>query len=120
MNLAADLRVAAKAGCVPAKFTIRTMTSIDELSAYALRPIAFIFRYLRRGRLSHVAILACVLAAVACAVTTQYGVKFLVDTLGGGPDTGRAWSAFALLAFLIAADNLLWRVASWSVRADTD
>ena len=58
-------------------------------------------------------ILACVLAAVACAVTTQYGVKFLVDTLGGGPDTGRAWSAFALLAFLIAADNLLWRVASW-------
>ncbi len=86
---------------------------MDELSAYATRPVAFIFHYLRRRRLSHTVILACVLGAVGCSVTTQYGVKLLVDTLAAGPNIARAWSAFAILTFLIAADNLLWRLASW-------
>ena len=36
------------------------------------------------GRYSHVAILAAVLGAVTCSVGTQYGVKFLVDTLSHG------------------------------------
>jgi ATP-binding cassette, subfamily B, bacterial len=53
-----------------------------------------------------------VLAAVVCSVGTQYGVKFLVDTLSGGADAS-AWTAFLLLGALIAADNVLWRVASW-------
>jgi len=44
-------------------------------------------------------------------------VKVLVDTLAGGPNVGNhasdAWLGFVLLATLIAADNFLWRVASW-------
>jgi ATP-binding cassette, subfamily B, bacterial len=43
-------------------------------------------------------------------------VKILVDTLAGGfhAATARdAWFGFLLLATLIAADNFLWRVASW-------
>jgi ATP-binding cassette, subfamily B, bacterial len=83
-----------------------------DLCAYASRPLAFIFRYVRGRWLSHAFILAAVLCAVACSVGTQYGVKFLVDTLSHGIG-GDVWTAFMVLASLIAADNLLWRVASW-------
>ena len=85
---------------------------MDDLCAYADRPLAFIFRYLRRRPLSHAVILIAVLGAVACAVGTQYGVKFLVDTLAHGISAS-VWTAFLLLVSLIAADNLLWRVAAW-------
>ncbi len=87
--------------------------SDDDLSGYARRPFAFIARYLRRRAISHVVILTAVVAAVACSVTTQYGVKFLVDTLAQGPRAGGIWIAFVLLVSLIAADNLSWRVASF-------
>jgi ATP-binding cassette subfamily B protein len=85
----------------------------DDLSRYARHPFLFIARYLRRRALSHAVIVTAVLAAVACSVTTQYGVKFLVDTLAEGPRAGGVWVAFAVLVSLIAADNLLWRVASF-------
>lgn len=78
------------------------------------RPFAFIFRYVRQRAPSHALIVAAVLAAVGCSVTTQYGVKYLVDTLADGPAAARGiWLAFAILVFLIAADNLLWRLAGW-------
>src|SRR5260370_25328491 len=83
-----------------------------ELAAYATAPLAFIFRYIRLRPVSHGAILAAVLAAVICSVCTQYGVKFLVDTLSSGASAA-AWTAFLLLGALIAADNLLWRIAAW-------
>ncbi|MGH6674485.1 MAG: ABC transporter ATP-binding protein [Xanthobacteraceae bacterium] len=83
-----------------------------DLCDYASRPFRFILRYLRRRSLSHAGILAAVLGAVGCSVGTQYGVKFLVDTLSQGVTAG-VWTAFLLLVSLIAADNLLWRLASW-------
>jgi ATP-binding cassette subfamily B protein len=83
-----------------------------ELTVYAASPLAFIFRYIRLRPASHAAILAAVLAAVICSVCTQYGVKFLVDTLSSGVNAA-AWTAFLLLGALIAADNLLWRIAAW-------
>jgi ATP-binding cassette subfamily B protein len=83
-----------------------------ELCGYASRPLAFIFRYIRLRPLAHIVILIAVLGAVTCSVGTQYGVKFLVDTLSKGHGAG-VWTAFALLGTLIAADNLLWRVAAW-------
>jgi ATP-binding cassette subfamily B protein len=87
---------------------------MDDLCRYINRPISFIFRYVRLRARWHFLILACVLAAVGCSVTTQYGVKYLVDTLSAGPSIARdVWFAFGLLVVLIAADNLLWRVASW-------
>src|SRR5271155_423939 len=85
---------------------------MSDLSGYASRPLAFIYRYVRLRPVSHVVILSAVLAAVACSVGTQYGVKYLVDTLSSGANAG-AWTAFILLGSLIATDNLLWRVASW-------
>ena len=83
-----------------------------ELTVYAASPLAFIFRYVRLRPASHAAILAAVLDAVVCSVCTQYGVKFLVDTLSSGVNAA-AWTAFLLLGALIAADNLLWRIAAW-------
>ncbi len=41
-------------------------------------------------------------------------MKHLVDTLAAGPSAAqRIWPAFLLLVCLIAADNLLWRLAGW-------
>jgi ATP-binding cassette subfamily B protein len=88
---------------------------MDNLSGYAHRPLAFVLRYLRRRLASHVVILAAVVAAVACSVGTQYGVKYLVDGLSAGPArAGSVWLAFVFLMSLIAADNFLWRIASWT------
>jgi len=88
---------------------------MDTLSGYATRPFPFVLRYLRQRLASHVVILASVVAAVACSVGTQYGVKYLVDGLSGGPEhTGSVWLAFVFLMSLITADNFLWRIASWT------
>ncbi|MGZ9057774.1 MAG: ABC transporter ATP-binding protein [Burkholderiaceae bacterium] len=87
---------------------------MDNLSGYSHRPFAFVLRYLRQRLASHVVILTAVVAAVACSVGTQYGVKFLVDGLAAGPTQGSVWLAFAVLVTLIAADNFLWRIASWT------
>ena len=88
---------------------------MDHLSGYAHRPFPFVLRYLRRRLPSHVVILSAVVAAVACSVGTQYGVKNLVDALSAGPSAAHGvWLAFALLMSLIAADNFLWRIASWT------
>ena len=83
-----------------------------DLCTYASRPFSFILYYLRQRPLSHAAIIAAVLGAVSCSVGTQYGVKFLVDTLSHGVGAD-VWTAFFLLGSFITADNLLWRVASW-------
>jgi len=87
---------------------------LDTLSGYADRPFPFVMRYLRRRPGSHLAILLAVVAAVACSVSTQYGVKYLVDALTAGPaHSGGVWLAFIFLISLIASDVFLWRVASW-------
>jgi ATP-binding cassette subfamily B protein len=42
-------------------------------------------------------------------------VKYLVDGLAAGPNhEGGVWLAFVMLVTLIAADNFLWRIASWT------
>ncbi|KRR05084.1 ABC transporter ATP-binding protein [Bradyrhizobium valentinum] len=88
---------------------------MDNLSGYVRRPFPFVLRYLRRRRAAHVVIVSAVIAAVACSVGTQYGVKNLVDSLtAGSSHASSVWLAFAFLMSLIAADNLLWRVASWT------
>jgi ATP-binding cassette subfamily B protein len=86
---------------------------MDDLCQYADRPIAFIGRYLRQHPYAHIAILTAVSGAVLCSVGAQYGLKALIDALTYGPSARNLVSAFALLAILISADNLLWRLAGW-------
>jgi ATP-binding cassette subfamily B protein len=88
---------------------------MDNLSGYAHRPLPFVLRYLRQRMPAHAVILACVVAAAACSIGTQYGVKYLVDSLTAGPaHANGVWLAFVFLVSLIAADNFLWRIASWT------
>src|SRR5258705_1133556 len=85
---------------------------MDNLSGYAHRPLPFVLRYLRQRIASHLVIVTSVVAAVACSVGTQYGVKHLVDGLSAGASrAGTVWLAFVFLIALIAADNFLWRAA---------
>jgi ATP-binding cassette subfamily B protein len=90
-----------------------TSPVLDDPHRYANRSFAFIWSYLRRRPASHAIILAAVLAAVACSTGAQYGVKTLVDALSRSPQAMGPWNAFTLLVALIAADNLLWRLAGW-------
>jgi len=83
-----------------------------NFSSYAGRPFAFVGRYLRSRLRSHATIVTAVAVAVMCSVGTQYGVKLLVDGLTSGLSQ-KVWLAFLLLCSFIAADNLLWRAASW-------
>ena len=76
------------------------------------RPVAFMLRYIRRHAAGHAVVLASVVLAVGCSIASQYSVKHLVDTLTAGRH-GPVWTAFWLLAGLIAADNMLWRVGGW-------
>ncbi len=86
---------------------------MDSLSRFAAQPVAFLLRYVGRRPWAHAVILLAVLAAVGCSVTSQYAVKFLVDTLSAGPTYATIWLPFGVLVMLIAADNLLWRLAGW-------
>ena len=86
----------------------------SDLSQYANHPLRFVLKFVRRRWPAHVFILTTVLAAVGCSVGTQYGIKFLVDALAA-PEVwaSRVWASFGFLVALIAADNLLWRLACW-------
>ena len=87
-----------------------------SLAALRGRPLRFLFRYVRLHPLGHAMVLVSVLLAVTCSVSTQYGMKYLVDVISQGPRDGAplVWGAFALLCGLVAADNLLWRVGGYS------
>jgi ATP-binding cassette subfamily B protein len=89
------------------------MTS--DLAISETRPFAFLLRHLRLRAGAIAVVLAAVLAAVACAVATNYAVKLLVDTLSDAEARAGAaiWIGFAVLAGIIAADNLLWRLGGW-------
>src|SRR3984957_475001 len=76
--------------------------------------IRFLGHYVRRRLFSHTIVLLAVLAAVGCAVASQYAVKHLVDVLGTrSPAPHVLWGAVGLLLALVAGDNLLWRLAGW-------
>jgi ATP-binding cassette subfamily B protein len=77
-------------------------------------PARFLLHYIRRRWHGHAVVLAAIVAAVGCAVGSQYGVKHLVDVLDSQhPGDLALWSAVAVLLVLVAGDNLLWRLAGW-------
>ncbi len=93
-----------------------TDTETTTLSALRGRPLAFLFRYIGLHPVGHAVVLVSVLMAVGCSVSTQFGMKYLIDVVSMGKEAGAplVWGAFALLCGLVAADNLLWRVAGYT------
>ena len=86
----------------------------SRLLRYRGRPLAFLLHYVGRHRAAHAVVLTAVVLAVVASVSTQYGMKRMIDVVSAGHDSGNAvWWAFALLCGLIAADNLTWRVGGW-------
>ncbi|MSP03209.1 MAG: ABC transporter ATP-binding protein [Acetobacteraceae bacterium] len=87
-----------------------------RLAALRGRPLAFLFRYMGLHPFGHAVVLIAVLLAVVCSVSTQFGMKYLIDVVSMGHDAGArlVWGAFAILCALVAADNLLWRVAGYT------
>ncbi len=66
--------------------------------------------------MGHTVVFIAVLLAVVCSVSTQFGMKYLIDVVSMGQEKGATlvWGAFAFLCGLVAADNLLWRVAGYT------
>ena len=95
------------------------MCSVIRLGSAAAparpRPLGFLAGYVRRHGLGHAIIFISVLVAVGASVSTQYGLKNLIDVVAAGPDAGgNVWGAFLLLIGFIAADNLSWRVGGFA------
>ncbi len=90
----------------------------EALTRLRGHPIGFLLHYVRRHLPGHAVVLGAVVGAVVCSVSTQYGLKHLIDIVASGPHAAAAsgrsvWGAFLLLCAFIAADNLLWRVGGW-------
>ncbi|HEX3574582.1 MAG TPA: ABC transporter ATP-binding protein [Rhodopila sp.] len=99
------------------RHTVGTIVpNTETFPALRGRPLAFLFSYLRRHPAGHLTVLLAVLVAVTCSVSTQYGMKYLIDIVATGRDAagGKVWVAFALLCGLVAADNLSWRVGGYA------
>jgi ATP-binding cassette, subfamily B, bacterial len=83
-----------------------------SLPTYASRgPIPFLLHYIQRRLPGHLIVLTAVLAAVGCAIGSQYAVKNLVDMLEA--HSFNIWIGVGILFGLVAGDNLLWRLAGW-------
>src|ERR1700691_4573723 len=82
------------------------------LPRYASRgTLRFLMHYVFRRPISHLIVLIAVLAAVGCAIGSQYAVKNLVDVLSSHTSAGVAvWGAVGGLLALAAGDNLFWRL----------
>ncbi|CAB3747436.1 ABC transporter ATP-binding protein [Paraburkholderia solisilvae] len=90
----------------------------QTLVAYAGKPIQLLLQYVRRRPVSHTLVLLAIIAAVGCALGSQFAIKNLIDALPAGRDhPATVVSAFVTIVVLLFADNLFWRVAGWiSVR----
>jgi ATP-binding cassette, subfamily B, bacterial len=98
--------------------TERTVTADHSPSLLGLRskPIHFLLHFAGRHKLAHIGVLGSVLIAVLCSVLTQYGLKNVIDAVAHGHSAAAVtgvWIAFGVLAVLICADNLMWRVGGW-------
>jgi ATP-binding cassette, subfamily B, bacterial len=93
-----------------------TVPNAETFPALRGRPLAFLASYIRRHPAGHLTVLVSVLVAVTASVSTQYGMKYLIDIVATGRQAaGNAvWGAFVLLCGLVAADNLSWRVGGYA------
>lgn len=77
-------------------------------------PGAFIAHHLASRPLQFLALLVVVVAASACALGVQYGMKLLIDAMSAAPGH-RAAVHIALGVFigLVAIEGLFWRLSGW-------
>ncbi|GFM57091.1 ABC transporter ATP-binding protein [Pseudomonas capsici] len=74
---------------------------------------SFLWSYVRRRAWAYGGMVTLVIAAASCAVAVQYGMKLLVDSMGDEGNRSGVWFAFGFFIFLIAIENLFWRLGGW-------
>ncbi|WP_233888537.1 ABC transporter ATP-binding protein [Paraburkholderia flagellata] len=88
------------------------------LAGYARKPLVLLWQYIGGHAVAHALVLLAIVAAVGCALASQYALRNLVDALPGGrahPEI--VVEAFLFIVALLIADGLFWRLAGWlSVR----
>lgn len=83
-------------------------------ATFPRQPIAFLWHYIKRRPFLHLAAVASVGGAAACASASQYGLKLIVDAMAGGSaHIAGVWTALAVFATLAAGESLLWRGGGW-------
>lgn len=93
---------------------VRQRRRSREIARYAGKPIRLLWRYVGRRKLAHAIVLASVLAAVGCALASQYGLRNLIDALPAGhAHPATVIQAFLVLVGLVIADSIFWRVGGW-------
>jgi ATP-binding cassette subfamily B protein len=77
-------------------------------------PLNFLAHYVRSRPWHFGGLLVLVVAAAACSVGVQVGMKLLVDGMAGPErQVGAVWYPLALFIGLIAIENALWRCGGW-------
>jgi ATP-binding cassette subfamily B protein len=80
---------------------------------FPLRPLRFLWHFVRQRPFAHVAAVASVAGAAGSACAAQYGLKLIVDAMAGGPgNLAGVWQAAAVFAGLLACESALWRIGS--------
>ncbi|MCV4340580.1 ABC transporter ATP-binding protein [Pseudomonas capsici] len=74
---------------------------------------SFLWSYVRRRAWAYGGMVTLVIVAASCAVAVQYGMKLLVDSMGDEGNRSGVWFAFGFFIFLIAIENLFWRLGGW-------
>src|SRR5438105_1129830 len=110
----ADIQLAARLKAVDPHPAHGRAVQEPGAAAFPRRPVAFLWHYIRRRQLLHLAALAAVLGAAAFASLSQYGLKLIVDAMEGGPaHIAGVWWALAVVAALVRGERILWRCGSW-------
>src|SRR5919197_386010 len=79
-------------------------------AGFPLRPVAFLWHYIKRRPLVHLGALACVVAAATFASVSQYGLKLIVDALAEGPQyASNVWWTLAVFLALVGSESIFWR-----------
>jgi ATP-binding cassette subfamily B protein len=82
-------------------------------ASFPRRPVAFLWHYIKRRPLVHLAAIASVMAAASFACVAQYGLKLIVDAMAAGPQhIAGVWWALGVFAALTASESVLWRLGS--------
>ena len=92
----------------------RSQTQELGAAGFPLRPVAFLWHYIKRRPFLHLAAIGAVLAAATFASVSQYGLKLIVDALAEGPHHApKVWWALAVFVALVAGESIFWRCGSW-------
>jgi ATP-binding cassette subfamily B protein len=78
------------------------------------RPLAFLWRYVRRRPWLFGTLALLIATAAACSVGVQYGMKLIVDAMASDArESWLIWRWLALFITLIATESLCWRLSGW-------